>query len=178
MAANSNYQDEGKKTPAKQAILMNICPSCGKTVDLSRRYCNCHADIRQAATTASYNRPDIGPCNFESPGLTCNDCPEDCMYCSSFGEPKINSAGYGGKDCRHKITGTAKCYCCQAQVGVAIKLDPVNFLKLAREVLQKRREEGKAEEGKNVFLQAADVIREEMEKPILARINQYRERAG
>jgi hypothetical protein len=99
------------------------------------------------------------------------------MYCPSFGEPGTNGAGYGGKECQHN-SGRAKCYCCQAQVDVALKLDPVNFLKLAREVLQEQREEGKAEEEKNVFLQAADVIRYEMTKPVLKRISRRLEQAG
>jgi hypothetical protein len=100
------------------------------------------------------------------------------MCCASFGEPEINSAGFGGKDCRHKTTGKAKCYCCQEQIDIALNLKTVNFSKLAREVMEKQRAEGKAEDEKNVFLQAADIINDEMTKPIRNRINMRREQVG
>jgi hypothetical protein len=177
--------DRKDKTLAEQAakqsvFLMWICPSCGKTVDMSRRYCNCHADVRHAKITASANLPEIGPCNFETERLNCNDCPEDCMYCASFGEPETNSDGYGGKDCRHRF-GSAKCYCCQAQIDLALALrDEMNVSQLVQDVLERRKAAGKPEDagGKNIWLEAADVIRDQMEEPVLNRINQYRERAG
>jgi hypothetical protein len=177
--------DRNDKTLAKQAAAqpvrtMWICPQCGKTVDMSRRYCNCHTDVRQATTTNSANRPEVGPCNFETKGLNCSDCPEDCLYCASFGEPAINSDGYGGKECRHRF-GSAKCNCCQAQIDLAINLrDNVNVSQLTMEILARRRAAGKPEDagGKNIWLEAADVIRAQMEEPVLKRINQYRERAG
>jgi hypothetical protein len=172
---------EKGKTLAEQAgeqkkLLMYICPLCGKTVDMSRRYCNCHANLREATVMESADLLEVKPCNFESPGLNCSDCPEDCMYCASFGEPETNRAGFGGQDCRHKITGKAKCYCCKSQAELALNLGTVSFSQLAREVMEKRRAEGKAEEGKNVFLKAAEIIREQMEKPILDQIKQKWER--
>ncbi|MDR1315371.1 MAG: hypothetical protein LBK13_00745 [Spirochaetales bacterium] len=178
MAANKEFQDEEKKEAAKQTRFMLVCPSCGKTVDMKRRYCDCHADLCNANATASANPPEVGRCNFESPNLTCNDCPEDCMYCASFGEPETNRAGFGGQDCRHKKTGTARCNCCQFQVKIGIKLGSVNFLEFVSGVLEKRRAAGKAEEGKNPWLEAADIIRGYMENPILNRISRERERAG
>jgi hypothetical protein len=168
------------KAPAKQARLMHICPACGKTVDMSRRYCDCHASLNRAATTVSAEPPEVKPTNFETEGLNCGDCPESCLYCASFGEPAINSDGYGGKDCKHWF-GSAKCHCCQAQVDLAIAMrDKVNLSQLVRSVLESRRAAGKAEDlaGKNIFLEAADVIREQMEAPVLNRIKQRQEQAG
>jgi hypothetical protein len=170
------------KAPAQQARLMYICPQCGKTVDMSRRYCDCHADVRQASVTASTNLPEVKPCNFESPGLNCGDCPEDCMYCPSFGEPQKNSTGFGGKDCKYFMTGKAKCYCCQAQVKILTdwRANKVSFSRLVRGVLEGRRAKGEPEDagGKNIWLEAADVIRNQMEKPVLDRIQQKLDQAG
>jgi hypothetical protein len=55
----------------------------------------------------------------------------------------------------------------------------VSFSRLAREVLKRRKEEGKPEDagGKNIWLEAADVIRDQMEEPILDRIRRKWERA-
>jgi hypothetical protein len=182
MAANSNYQDGEKKEAAKQARLMWVCPACKKTVDMSRRYCNCHADLREAATIASVNSPEVGPCNFEAPGLTCYDCPEDCMYCPSFDSPVTNSAGFGGQNCRHNKTGTAKCCCCQAQIKIGIdwQAHNISFSRLAMKVMEGRRANGQAENlaGKNIWFEAADFISEEMKKPVLNRIKQRLDRAG
>jgi hypothetical protein len=102
------------------------------------------------------------------------------MYCASFGDPVTNNAGYGGKDCQHRF-GSAKCYCCQAQIDLGIDFrDNVNFSQLARDVLERRRAEGKPENaaGGNVFLEAANIIRELREEPVLNRIKQKWERAG
>jgi hypothetical protein len=183
-----NDDDKEDLTPKIKTYLMHICPACGKTVDMSRRYCNCHASLIRATTTVSVNSPEVKPCNFESPGLNCSDCPEDCMYCASFGEPATNSAGYGGKDCRHKTTGKSKCYCCQSQVDLALGFGGVNFTTLFSEILAERRSKrnsgvdldvAKEEaEEKNIYLEAADVMRHEMEKPVLNRINRKWERAG
>jgi hypothetical protein len=173
--------EKKEKAPEQQFRLMHICPACGKTVDMSRSYCDCHASLREASVTASANSPEVKPCNFESPGLNCSDCPETCMPCASYGLPEANRAGFGGKNCWHKKTGTALCYCCEAQTKLAIDLrDNVSFSQLAREVLERRRAEGKPENlaGKNVFLEAADINRELMEQPVLDRINQKLEQAG
>jgi hypothetical protein len=184
MAFNNNYQDGetlAKKAAAQPVRTMWICPQCGKTVDMSRRYCNCHAWLGRATTTASADLPEVKPCNFETKGLNCSDCPKDCLYCASFGEPAINSDGYGGKDCQHRF-GSAKCYCCQAQIEIDIswKTHNIDFSQLTRKVLEGRRAEGKPEDlaGKNIFLEAADVIRAQMEEPVLNRIKQKWERAG
>jgi hypothetical protein len=163
--------------------LLKLCPACGKTVHATRRYCDCRADLRQATFTESANPPQVEKINFESPGLTCNDCPEDCKYCFSFAEPETNRNGFGGKDCRHQITGTARCYCCQVQVKIATEIGRTNFTELIREIAAERRVKTDSalasdldvkvaeEEQKNLFQEAADIILRGVTQPIRKRIN-------
>lgn len=146
---------------------LRVCPSCGKTAHIGRKYCDCHADLRRAGVIQSAALPEVGPCNFEAPGLHCGDCPENCMYCASFGQPKTNNAGFGGKACRHRA-GTARCYCCRSQTDLAEKLGGVYFSAIIGEI--RARNEG----SENLFAKAASIMREEIAKPILARINQRR----
>jgi predicted CopG family antitoxin len=91
------------------------------------------------------------------------------MWCPSFGLAHTNNSGFGGKDCRH-IIGIARCYCCQAQVKLALKTGEVNFAELIRGFLEKK--EGAAD----VYAKAAGFIHDEMVKPVLARIHRERER--
>jgi hypothetical protein len=177
MAVNKNFQDEEKRAAAKQTHTSWACPRCGKTVHISRKYCNCHAKLGGNSVTVSEKLPEIGPCNFETDDLNCNDCPENCMYCASFGLPETNKAGFGGKGCQHNMR-TARCYCCQAQVKISIKLSSVAFSEIIREAIEKRKADEKANEVKNVCLRAADIIFDEMTEPVTARINRARERAG
>jgi predicted CopG family antitoxin len=167
--------DDGKgKTQAAQPKPVWVCPSCKKTVHISRRYCNCHTGLIHADIKESADRPAIGPCNFETEGLNCGDCPEDCMYCFGFGLPKTNKFGFGGTDCRHN-NGTTRCYCCQAQVKVAIKLSETSFSEIVRDVTEKRRaarDAGEeAGEVKNRCFEIADTIRDMMTERVQARIN-------
>jgi hypothetical protein len=168
-----------------------VCPSCGKTTHLSRKYCDCHADLCHASGKTDSKLPEVGPYNFEVPGLHCGDCPEACMYCASFGESQMNSAGFGSKDCRHKTIVTAQCYCCQSQIKLAAEFTAVNFMELIGEILAQRRakaaedknqgeteEEEETEEEKNVFFKAADFIRDAMAKPVLDRIRQAEDWTG
>jgi hypothetical protein len=163
---------EETKKQAKKLNTMWVCPNCGKTLHIKRRYCNCHASLDRAKVRISEELPEIGPCNFESSGLNCNDCPENCMWCASFGFPETDNQGFGGKDCRNN-KGTTRCFCCQAQVKLALKIAAVDFSELLREALTKK--ESGAE---NVFYKTADFINSEMCKPVLARIQQAREKAG
>ncbi|MDR1249015.1 MAG: hypothetical protein LBK63_06905 [Treponema sp.] len=171
---------ETKKPDARNMNLLKLCPACGKTAHTSRKYCDCHADLRQATFIESTNPPQVEKINFESPGLTCNDCPEDCKYCFSFAEPDTNRDGFGGKDCRHQMTGTARCYCCQGQVKIAENFHLISFVEVARAVMERRRAEGNAEalDGENLFQEAAGVIWEQMTEPIRNRINQALQRVG
>jgi hypothetical protein len=153
---------------------MSVCPSCGKTVHISRNYCNCHARLYRQTVILSEKQPDIGPCNFESPGLTCNDCPENCKWCASFGSSGMNNQGFGGKDCRYN-DGSVRCFCCQAQVKIATDLGKADFSGLFTEAMKKQKPEG--EGGKNILHQSSDFISEEMKKPVLNRINHYKEQA-
>jgi hypothetical protein len=100
------------------------------------------------------------------------------MYCASFGEIETNRAGFGGQGCRHKKTEVAQCYCCQTQVKIGVEIGFVNISEFASKILEKQKAEGKAEEGKNPWLKAADIIRKCREEPILNRISQEREKAG
>jgi hypothetical protein len=176
VATNTNFQDGKKRDEGKKTHLTLVCPSCGKTAHIDRKYCDCHADLRHAAVTTSLDPPDVGPCNFEAPGLHCGDCPEACMYCASFGLPQTNGSGYGGKDCRHNL-GIAKCHCCQSQITIAINLRSVSLSKIISEV-RKEKEVAEKEEAENLFARAASVIYDEITKPILFRISQKRVRAG
>jgi hypothetical protein len=64
----------------------------------------------------------------------------------------------------------------------------INFTKLFSEILEERRSKRnpgvdldvakEKEEEKNIYLEAADVMREQMEEPVLKRIRQKWERAG
>jgi hypothetical protein len=159
------------KTNAGQVYSAWVCPDCGKTVHLKRRYCNCHADLSRAKVMVSKEPPEIGPCNFESDSLNCNDCPEDCMWCASFGLPAINNDGFGGNDCLYKKK-TVRCFCCQSQVKLSLEIDSVDLSELLRGVLAKK-ESGAA----NVYYKMADFIKAKMERPVLARIQQAREKA-
>jgi hypothetical protein len=163
--------DNQKNKEKAKTNVMWVCPSCGKTVHIRRKYCVCHTDLGRAKVRVSEEPPEIKQCNFEAEGLHCGDCPEDCMYCASFGFPRTNNAGFGGKDCRYK-SDKARCYCCQAQVKLAIKLGEVNFSEIIGGVLEKK------EGAENLYFKAAGFIHDEMVKPVLARINRERERAG
>jgi hypothetical protein len=164
----------GKKQEAPKTYFVSVCNSCGKTAHISRRFCSCGAELGNAKSFNSSRPPDNGPCNFETRGLSCNDCPEDCLPCAGHGIPQTDFSGFGGKGCRYRV-GSARCYCCQQQVEIAIKLGTVEFSEIISEVMAKRRADGGTSGKKNIFLEAADVIREEMTKPVLARIQRYEE---
>ncbi|MDR3173382.1 MAG: hypothetical protein LBU19_03950 [Treponema sp.] len=170
MASNRNFHDGGGEAKKAHAVL--VCPSCGKTAHISRKYCGCHADLSRAKAAMSEEPPEAGPCNFETEGLHCGDCPEGCRRCASFGHPQTNGAGFGGEDCRHNA-GTARCGCCQAQVKIAIKLGKTDFTELIKGLLEKRAP-GSPE---NIYGEIAGFIRSGMVKPVLARINREREKA-
>jgi hypothetical protein len=87
------------------------------------------------------------------------------MWCASFGFPETNDKGFGGKDCRHK-TGTPRCSCCRAQVKLALEIGRVDFMKLIREASREFENPG------NVYRNTDGFIRSEIEKPVLARIQQ------
>jgi hypothetical protein len=159
--------DEGR-TNARRSYFVWVCPNCGKTVHISRSYCDCHADIAQAKARITEKAPEVDKCNFETAGLTCNDCPEPCNWCFSFGVNKTNNTGFGGADCRYR-KNDARCYCCQAQVKLAAKLSTDDFWKLMN---------GSGGMNSTKFYAMADFIRTEMEKPVLARIQHAREEAG
>jgi hypothetical protein len=120
----------------------------------------------------SEDPPEINPCNFETEDLHCGDCPENCKYCASFGIAQTNRAGFGGKECRHKTTETARCYCCQIQVKLALKIGGKKFSELVKWFLERKDEE------ENVCVRTAVYIHDEMVKPVLARIDREREQAG
>jgi hypothetical protein len=108
----------------KKAVKLHtvwVCPKCGETVHEDRQYCDCHADLSGAKARISKNPPEIGRCNFETSRFSCNDCPEGCAWCASFGELVTNRAGFGGKDCLHH-GGTARCYCCQSQIKLGFEI--------------------------------------------------------
>lgn len=167
--------NDRKSEGAKKTAVVWVCPSCGRTAHIDRKYCVCHASLSHAAANTLAEPPEVGPCNFEVPGLCCGDCPEDCMYCASFGLPQTNGAGYGGKDCRHRM-GIAKCYCCQSQITIAEKLRTLDFYAIIAEI---RRERQDAEKGaaENLYSQAASIVLGQITNPVLNRIKQ-RELAG
>ena len=170
--------DSGKeKQEAPKTSVMWTCPSCGKTAHISRRFCDCHAALRRASVKRSAGLPDVGPCNFEAPGLCCNDCPGGCARCASFVEPRMNSDGYGGEECKNKA-GTERCSCCQFQIKARRRMATFDFSAYMNEIRERNKaanREENNEEGKNLFARAADVIYEEITQQILARINRERE---
>jgi hypothetical protein len=172
MAANKDYQSEGAPRAAPKTQPAWLCPACGKTAHVSRRFCRCGEALNHAAAAHIAGPPDIGPCNFEIPGLSCDDCPEDCLPCAGYGIPEAAFSGFGGKNCRSHA-GTPRCYCCQAQIKIAINLRKQNISEIIGGVLAKRKSGKETGEGKNVFLVAAEIILEETAKPVRARIERY-----
>jgi hypothetical protein len=165
----------GKKQEAPKTHLVLVCPGCGKTAHETRRRCSCGGDLVHAAGAYSSVRPpDCGPCNFETEGLSCDDCPETCAPCSGYGLPKPGRSGRGGKECRRR-TASARCYCCRSQAEIAENLGKENIAAVIGGVLARRRGGGAPLEERNVFFEAADIIRGIIEKPVLARIRRYEE---
>jgi hypothetical protein len=168
MATNKNFQDEEAGGEAKKQYTYWVCPQCGKTADMRRHYCSCHADLsRSKGVAMSSKPPDVTPCNFETPRIICNDCPENCEWCPSFGDLQTGKKGFGGKDCRGRGT-TTRCLCCQTQIKIGLDINSTVDL-------------GKIIENQglgNSMGKLAELMWAEMEKPVLARINQMRERAG
>jgi hypothetical protein len=168
MAANKNFQNETEK--AKRLNSMWVCSKCGKTVHIGRKFCNCHNFLSGSEVLMSENSPEIDICNFETDRLTCADCPEICTWCASFGVIHTNERGFGGRDCRHR-NNDARCFCCQAQVEIGLGINEINFGDF---VSRDAENTGK----KSLMKELADVIQARMEKPVLARINGKREKAG
>lgn len=165
---------EAKKSgeEAKKLNSVWICSKCGKTVHIGRRFCVCHNFLSGSKVLMSENSPEIDNCNFETDRVTCNDCPEICDWCASFGKIKTNELGFGGLDCRYRKQD-ARCFCCQAQVKLGLRIcneiDLNDFIALAA-----KKEPGK----EGVMGSLSDFIQTETEKPVWARINQKREQAG
>jgi hypothetical protein len=164
--------DENKKKETVKPHTVWVCPGCGSTVHADRRYCDCHADLSNARARLTEKPADAGRCNFETSGLCCNDCPENCGWCASFGSPVSNSRGFGGKDCRG-YSGTARCYCCRYQVKLALKIAGEGFFRIMGDAALK-----KDDVTANPLKTLSNVIRAEMEKPVLARINHAMGKAG
>jgi hypothetical protein len=157
--------DDNDEKKTERLYDMWVCPNCGRTVHISRSYCDCHADITSAMVKQSKTPPEIGPCNFETSRLCCNDCPETCKWCPSFASPEPNKKGFGGKDCRHSGS-SARCYCCQAQVKIGISLGKAGISKTMGNMTSK-----------SLHIMAG-IIQEKVEEMVLARINREREKAG
>jgi hypothetical protein len=170
MGASRNFQDKDDKPREKAAW---VCPQCGKTVHLTRRYCNCRADLRGARVRLSAAPPEVGPCNFESPNITCNDCLIPCAWCAGFGVMETNGNGFGGKGCQHKNTD-ARCYCCQSQVEIIGKLTAE--VNIAQYMHPKTGEE--PPEFLAMMSSASELALTKMEEPVLARIKHLYEKAG
>ena len=167
--------DPGKKDPAApKPGIVRVCPSCGRTAHPDRKYCDCHADLRNAGAMVSAKPPEVGPCNFEAPGLHCGDCPEDCLYCASFGEPRRNKAGFGGEECRHRTAGSKRCSCCLWQVKLALQISRSDFSGTFK--AQSRDADSRQERAPNLFFHAASMIYDDMTRQVLARIEQAQER--
>jgi hypothetical protein len=157
------------KKAVKQRYFVQVCPNCGKTVHEKRRFCDCHMSLNRAKVRISEEPPEIGDCNFECEGLTCNDCPETCKVCAGFGFAISNIAGFGGKDCLYK-SKMARCSCCQEQIEIVLDIEKEKFSDLSRSAAIKA--------GENVYFKMAELIRREMSKPVLDRINRQLEKAG
>jgi hypothetical protein len=162
--------DDEKKAVKPRTVW--VCPGCGSTVHADRRCCDCHTDLSGATARLTEKPAEIDRCNFETPGLNCGDCPENCGWCASYGSPATNSRGFGGKDCRG-YSGTARCYCCRYQVKLALKIAEEGFFRIMGDAAIK-----KDDVTANPLKTLANVIRVEMEKPVLARINHAMGKAG
>jgi hypothetical protein len=176
MATNKNFQDGPGGEVSPKPGIVRVCPSCGKTAHLDRKYCDCHADLRNAGATYSAKLPEVGPCNFEAPGLHCGDCPEreGCRYCASFGEPRLNKDGFGGEECRHRTAGSKRCSCCLWQVKLALQIRRADFSGTFK--AQSRDADNRLERAPNLFFHAASKIYDDMTRQVLARIEQAQER--
>jgi hypothetical protein len=152
VGAVKNFQEE--KPEIKKSYPMWVCPGCGKTVHIDRQYCDCHTRLDQAAIRMAEEPPEYDRCNFEMADLTCADCPENCEWCPGFGTRETNSAGFGGKDCLHRNTLSARCSCCLDQVTISDELKGIKLM---------------GSRFKN-FKDMTDYIRSTMKKPILDRI--------
>jgi hypothetical protein len=156
-------KDDEKKTVKKHSVW--VCPNCGKTVHYSRLYCVCRCNLSRAASMMAEEPPEIGRCNLETSGLSCDDCPENCAWCAGFGESSTNKQGFGGQDCRHHGE-TSKCYCCQAQVKIGLEIGGNSISGIIGNATSER------------LRTMADVIREKTEKLVLARIHRAKGMAG
>jgi hypothetical protein len=153
-----------KQEPEKQYTVL-VCPNCGKTVHVRRKYCACHTLLTSAPVKMSEDPPEVKACNFETRSLTCDDCPEFCKWCAGFGALKPNRQGFGGYECLHKEEW-ARCYCCQAQVKIVLKIVDTDFSGFIIKTES------------NVFYELADFVSSRIEKPVSARINRERDKAA
>jgi hypothetical protein len=159
MGISKEYRAENftPEEPVKTAVW--VCPACGKTVHLSRSYCDCHAGLFRAKALLSESSPQIGRCNHESSRVNCNDCPENCDWCASFGRPEKNPRGFGGKTCAYR-SKTARCNCCQEEIKLDVYLQQTNLQEIIKPVSLK------------TLKAMSAVIQEALDKPVLARILQ------
>ncbi|MDR1252938.1 MAG: hypothetical protein LBK62_12380 [Treponema sp.] len=184
MATNRNFQDEEAGGETKKQYTYWVCPQCGKTADMRRHYCSCHADLsRSKGVAMSSKPPDVFPCNFETPRVTCDDCPEKCAWCPSFAALETNKYGFGGKDCRGRGT-TTRCLCCQTQIKIGLEINAeidINAFLYPKTGIGETDTGGETEEKKDrgkTMGQLAKVMRDYMERPVLARINHNRGQIG
>jgi hypothetical protein len=77
----------------------------------------------------------------------------------SFGSPRINERGFGGKECRYR-TSAPRCGCCYAQVKLALRQGEVNIEELIKSYSAEH------------LLRLGAYMRAEMEKPVRNRIAQ------
>jgi hypothetical protein len=168
--------DSEPGTPEK-LIAVWVCPQCGKTVDQRRRYCSCRAYLAGASVKISEKPPEVGPCNFETSRVTCNDCYENCNRCYRFGSTEKDKNGFGGKECDHNTNRGAKCFCCQAQINIALRVKAeLDFEKLI--LAKTEHNDGESPCFANCAKAMANLIQAGMENPVLNRINQNRQKAG
>jgi hypothetical protein len=165
MATNKTFQEEEKKKEAVKPHTVWVCPGCGKTVHADRQYCGCHTDLSGARARLSKTPAEIDRRNFETSRVSCDDCPEYCAWCASFGDLTTNKRGFGGEGCQHN-NGRARCYCCQGQVKLGLRIGEGRISAIMGNITAKN------------LRTMAEVIQEEMEKPVLARIRHDREQTA
>jgi hypothetical protein len=140
---------------------MFICPKCGKTVNISRVYCDCHTFLSEAKVCFSEASPDVKKCNIETANVNCNDCPEDCTWCASFGSPHTNEYGFGGENCGYRKEQT-RCFCCQAQIKIGKEIFTLDMNEILTSMTAEK------------LNMLAELIKSRIERLVIARINQKR----
>ena len=91
-----------------------LCQKCESKMHKDHKYCVCGNDIGNSMIYETETNPNVEKRNLDISGFSCEKCCK-CRYCASYGMKKINSAGYGSLQCKHK-RDDIKCKCCELMI--------------------------------------------------------------